>query len=130
MSDEEVDLIRHRLARARQSLEEARLMAETGHWNGCINRLYYACFYAASALLIHRGISVTKHTAVRASLNRDFVKPGVLPIEMGAFYNNLFETRHESDYEDFYQPEPETVRTWLPEAERFIGAVEDLIMPA
>ena len=44
-------LIRYRIQRAFETLDEARLMAESDHWNGCVNRLYYACFYAVNALL-------------------------------------------------------------------------------
>ncbi len=56
------DLIRYRLARARETLEDAHILAEVKHWNACVNRLYYACFYAVSALLMQRGLSSSKHT--------------------------------------------------------------------
>ena len=42
MSAERDILMRYRLERAREILVEAELMAQTGHWNGCVNRLYYA----------------------------------------------------------------------------------------
>jgi uncharacterized protein (UPF0332 family) len=45
------DLIQYRLKRAREALEEALLMKQEAHWNTCANRLYYACFYAVTALL-------------------------------------------------------------------------------
>jgi uncharacterized protein (UPF0332 family) len=40
------------MERARETLVEADLMALSGHWNGCVNRLYYACFSAATAFLL------------------------------------------------------------------------------
>lgn len=46
------DLIKYRIARASETLAEAKLMAKSGHWNTCINRLYYSCFYSVNALLI------------------------------------------------------------------------------
>ncbi len=49
------ELINYRLHRAYETLEEARLMQDIGHWNTCANRLYYAAFYAVSALLIYEG---------------------------------------------------------------------------
>ena len=48
-------LINYRLQRADETLEEARLMQNVAHWNTCANRLYYARFYAVSALLIKDG---------------------------------------------------------------------------
>jgi uncharacterized protein (UPF0332 family) len=51
------DLIQYRTRRAHEAMEEARLLADTGHWNTCVSRLYYACFYIVSALLAKQGFS-------------------------------------------------------------------------
>ena len=50
-------LIHYRLERAQESLDEAHLLADAGRWNACVNRLYYSCFYAVSALLVRDGLS-------------------------------------------------------------------------
>lgn len=50
MTPEQIALIRHRMDRARESLEEARLLLEAERFNGSVNRLYYACFYAEEVL--------------------------------------------------------------------------------
>ncbi len=57
------ELIHYRLERSRETLEEALLMQRERHWNACVNRLYYACFYAVTALLAMQGVSSGKHTA-------------------------------------------------------------------
>ena len=44
-------LVQYRLDRAREALAEAALLLDSGHANTGVNRLYYACFYAVSALL-------------------------------------------------------------------------------
>jgi len=62
------------MEKAEESLESARLEYSQGHFGFCINRLYYAAFYAVSAVLAARGLKYGKHAAVRASLHRDFVK--------------------------------------------------------
>lgn len=46
------DVVRYRLQRAREALEDARVLANASRWSACVNRLYYACFYAVSALLL------------------------------------------------------------------------------
>lgn len=58
-------LIHYRLERANEALEEADLLEKESHFNAAINRLYYACFYAVSALLISRGIAAQTHAGVR-----------------------------------------------------------------
>lgn len=60
------DLVSYRRARANEAMEDARILAKAGRWNACVNRLYYACFYAVSALLVRHGLSSPKHTGVRS----------------------------------------------------------------
>jgi uncharacterized protein (UPF0332 family) len=55
------DLIQYRLEKANQTLEDAKLLANAKRWNPCVNRLYYACFYAVSALLAKNEFSSSKH---------------------------------------------------------------------
>lgn len=41
MKPEQIELICYRLERARESMDEARLLLNNGHLNTCVNRLYY-----------------------------------------------------------------------------------------
>jgi len=59
------DLVHYRLGRAQETLEDARILARAGRWNARVNRLYYACFYGVSALLVCDGLSSSKHVGVR-----------------------------------------------------------------
>ncbi len=52
MKEETRTLVTYRLERACEALEEADILLERGHANTFVNRLYYACFYAVSALLL------------------------------------------------------------------------------
>jgi uncharacterized protein (UPF0332 family) len=126
MTGADEHIIQYRLERARETLDEARAMAATAHWNGCANRLYYACFYAVWALLHRRRLSTRKHTGVRALLNQHFAKPGLVADDLADLYNDLFDTRHEADYEDLVRMTEEDVRPWIAEAERFVEVVASL----
>ncbi len=130
MTGTDEDIIRYRLERAQETPEEARTMAATGHWNGCANRLYYACFYAVVALLNRHQVPTRKHTGVRALLNQHFVKPGLVGADLGDFYNDLFDTRYEADYEGLGRLTEDDIRPWVAEAERFIGAIAALAAPS
>ena len=87
-------LIHYRLI-APESLDDARLLADAERWNACVNRLYYSCFYAVSALLVRDGLSSSRHTGVRSLLNRHYVRTGKVPREFARVYNDLFERRQE-----------------------------------
>jgi uncharacterized protein (UPF0332 family) len=121
------DLIRYRIARARESLKEAHVLAEAGHWNACVNRLYYACFYAVSALLSTYELSYSKHSGVRSCFNHHFVKTGMVSKETAVIYNSLFERRQEGDYEEFITFKEPDVKPWIKDTESFVNAIQTLI---
>lgn len=120
-------LVAYRLERSREALEEAQLLAGHGHANAAVNRLYYACFYAVSALLYSHGLSSAKHSGVRSLFGYHFVKTGLVSKMMGAFYNDLYENRQESDYEDFYLVDRQILPGWLEQAEEFVDIVTKLV---
>lgn len=127
MSNATNELVNYRLQRAYEALEDARILAGAARWNTCVNRLYYACFYAVSALLIQNGLSSSKHTGIRSFFNRHYVKTGKVTKEMAQIYNDLFERRQESDYLDFIHFEESEVRPWISKAEAFIKHIETVI---
>ncbi|MBL7152439.1 MAG: HEPN domain-containing protein [Phycisphaerae bacterium] len=121
------ELTVYRLKRARETLEDARILAGAGRWNPCVNRLYYACFYAVSGLLIQEGLSSAKHSGVRSLFNRHFVKTARVTKEQAQLFNDLFERRQEGDYMDFVSFEESQVRPWISEAEAFVESIARLV---
>ena len=64
MIERRKDLILYRIERAHETLEDAHILAISDRWNVCVNRLYYACFYAVSALLSVCTKSLFRHNAL------------------------------------------------------------------
>jgi uncharacterized protein (UPF0332 family) len=127
MKSEELEYIGHRLSRAEQTLGEAELMIEHGYLSAAVNRLYYACFYSVSALLLTEGQASAKHSGVRALFDRDWINTGRLPAEMGRFYRQLFSRRQKGDYDDLVTFDRENVDSWLQEAKLFVAQVSEWI---
>jgi uncharacterized protein (UPF0332 family) len=121
------DLVEYRMARARQTLDDARVLAEAGRWNACVNRLYYACFYAVSALLVKDGLSSSKHAGVRSLFNKQYVKTGRISKNLAQTYNDLFERRQESDYVDYVSFQESQVLPWISKAEELVSFVASLL---
>ena len=46
---ERFDLMIYRLQRAHETMKEALVMSRESFYNAAVNRLYYACYYAAIA---------------------------------------------------------------------------------
>ena len=128
MTDTTKTLVAYRMERAREALNEAGLLFEAGHLNAYVNRLYSACFYAVSALLVTRGISTSKHGHLRSVLHRDFVKTGLIPTGLGEHFDRLFSNRQEGDYADFVVFKADEVRPWLDETTAFVDYIDDLIV--
>jgi len=120
-------LVLHRMARSTESMDDARILADAKRWNACINRLYYACFYMVSALLIHDGLSSSKHTGVRSLFNMRYVKSKHIPKELARTYNDLFERRQESDYIDYVTFQEPQVLPLISRADQFIRHISSLI---
>ena len=120
-------LIAYRLQRAYETLKEAEVMIRESFYNAAVNRLYYACYYAASALLLNCEIEANTHYGVKTQLSMHFVRTGHLSLDHGATFSLLFEKRQASDYSDFAYCDLALVNTLRPRAEAFINAMEQLI---
>jgi hypothetical protein len=124
MTPEEVTLVRYRLERAKETLAEAALLRENAHLNAAVNRLYYACFYAVTGLLLTEGQSSSKHSGVRALFDANWVKNGRVSKDAGRFYRQLFDMRQKGDYADLTTFAPDDVREWQGSATRFVETIK------
>ncbi|MCF7918848.1 MAG: HEPN domain-containing protein [Candidatus Cloacimonetes bacterium] len=122
------DLIRYKLEKADDALIEADKMAEIKHWNTCINRLYYACFYAVSALLLANDFTSVKHSGVRGLFNLHYIKTELLPKSLGRLYNELFIYRQQSDYEDMFLMDEERVLPLIFQTKEFVSIIKKKLM--
>jgi uncharacterized protein (UPF0332 family) len=127
MKKEIKTLVIYRLNRADESLEEASILLERDHINTFVNRLYYACFYAVTALLLSKGFSSSKHSGVRALFNQNIIKNGIINREMGKFYDKLFDTRQKGDYADLVYFDKKEVGSWFDEAKIFVSSIKNII---
>jgi uncharacterized protein (UPF0332 family) len=120
-------LIDYRMERAKESAEAAQLLYENNMLTSAMNRIYYSLFYAVQALLVLKNVSFSKHGQVKGYFNKEFIKTGLLPIELGKFYNNTFEFRQKFDYVDFSIPESAVIFDYIQKAKSFISQIEAYI---
>lgn len=120
----EEDYINYRIERARETILEVQTHIENEFWNTAINRMYYACFYAVSALLYKHKIEVGSHAGIRNKFGEVFVKTGIINREVAKHYTDLFEKRQKGDYNDFFDYDEETVLRLFPKSQEFIDIIE------
>jgi len=128
MTDEErINVVKYRMKNAMNTLSEVLDHIQRGYYNTAVNRMYCACFYAATALLIAYQIEAKSHFGVRQMLGKYFVSPGLLSIEKGKFYTLIFSKRSAGDYEDFINYTQESVQALYPQTEDFVKEIKLMV---
>ena len=128
LSEEERDIVvKHRLNRANETLEETRDLVVNNRWHGAANRLYYACYYAVTALLTEHGHPARTHSGAIGLLGEHFIRTGIINKEYNKLYQKLFDLRLGGDYSDWIVIEEEDILPLLDPAERLIETIENLI---
>lgn len=112
---------------AEEALESADAERKAGRNRFAMNRIYYACFYAASAVLLVDGRHFVKHKGVRTAVHRDLVHPGHLAASWGDFYDEIFEARHKADYAMFVDFDDRTVADRSERGRGFVGEMKRLL---
>ena len=121
------DYIKYRIDHAKATLSEIQTHIENRFWNTAINRMYYACFYAVSALLASEKIEVSSHSGIRQKFGEHFVKTGRFERELAKHFTELAEKRNKGDYNDFYDYDEETVMRLFPVSKRFVFEIEKIL---
>lgn len=120
------EVVSYRIERAFTALEQAKLNLQTCCLEVVANRLYYAAYFAASALLIADHIRTHSHDGTIGQFGLHYVKTGIFPKEMGHHLNNLFQMRLTGDYDDFFGLTEDDVVPMIEPTETFIKKVTDL----
>ena len=130
--DSKAQLIEYWWSKAEECLASAERELLAGSSTFAVNRLYYAAFYAVSAVLLYRGESFRKHAGVRAAFHSHLVKQGLVKVEWGKLYDRLFEDRQEGDYialtsfeREYVQEGLEKVRGFLAELKPLLGVIPE-----
>lgn len=101
------DLIEYRLEQADQALSDAEFLLEAQRFRAATNRLYYACFYSATAALLTKDLQFSKHSALVTFFDKTFIKTGILALEHSRTLHLAFNERQEDDYKPFAEPDPD-----------------------
>ena len=109
-----------RLEQAGESFVEARLLVDTGMRLGAMDRIYFTMFYCACALLATREFGPSREGGVAAKFQREFVKTGLIPQEIGHRFQRATQMHHEADLGAHAPPDTERLRQLLADAESFL----------
>lgn len=130
LTDEEREaLVKYRLEKSGETLQEARDCGSMNHWTLSANRLYYAAYYASSALLIQNGIIAKSHEGVIGMIGQNFVVTGILSKDEAKLLARLQNMRKTGDYDDFIEWHQEEVEPLFEKVEEYINKIKTLVEP-
>lgn len=87
------------LTKAEDSIKAADILMEQKLYDFSASRAYYAMFYVAEALLLTKGLSFKKHSAVISAFGKEFALTDFIKKGFHRYLSGAFEVRQMSDYE-------------------------------
>lgn len=118
------ELALYRLQSARETLLDAKSLLKNGSFKSANNRAFYVIFYSINAIHALNGFAYKRHKDAIANFNKEYVKTGVFPREIGRKIAKAELIRHASDYDDFYIATKDEAKEQVQVAEEFLGMVE------
>ncbi|HUT47420.1 MAG TPA: HEPN domain-containing protein [Sedimentisphaerales bacterium] len=120
-------LINYRLEQAREAMEDAELLLNAGRHRAVANRLYYACFYTVVAALLTRRLQYSKHAAVIAFFDREFIRSGQLPKEYSRTLHRAFNERQQDDYMPFVEMDADEIESLFVDVRNLVNGISEYI---
>ncbi len=124
--DSRKDIVLYRLERASIAINQAKLNLKMNCLEVTANRLYYAAYYAVSALLIANKIPAHSHEGNVTQFGLHFVKTGRVSREDGKLLSHLLTMRQKGDYSDRFGLTEADVIPYIEPTEVFIKKMSDM----
>jgi len=109
---------------AEQSADAAETLLDRGHFRFSVSRSYYTMFYCAEAVLLGKGLSYSKHSAVIAAFGQHFVKAGLFDRTFFDHLRKAYEDRQRGDYDAMEQVSRDTALSALTRSRDLLQATK------
>lgn len=86
------------IERSKHALQVAQELLDRKHFSDAASKAYYSMFYVTQALLISRGIEVSKHSAVESSFGYHFARTGEIDPKYHQMLIGARKVRELADY--------------------------------
>ncbi|MCI9139080.1 HEPN domain-containing protein [bacterium 1XD42-8] len=123
----EKDLANYKLERAKEELDTAELLFRNEKLKAANNRAYYSIYYSLTAILCLEPIAFKKHKDTIGYFNKNYVRTGIFPPEIGRNISKAAKIRHASDYDEFYIASKEEAKRQIHTASQMIHLVHAFI---
>ena len=122
--DDETQALMHK---ARQALDDARLLLDHNRSEAAVNRIYYAAFNSARAALLTKGEAPSSHSGVKARFSYHFARTEQIDRKHGRTLAVAEDMRNRADYSAFTVFEAEAAADMLVDVEQLVDAVAAML---
>lgn len=122
-----LDYVNYRRDKSLEALEEVPKLLKSGMLSTAMNRVYYAGFYIVSSLLLLENFSSSKHRQLIGYFNKNYVKTGMVPIEIAKILDESYSKRIASDYHDFVFLTKLQIQEYYEQMKVFVDHISNLI---
>ena len=86
------------IKKAEKFLKTAELVLDSGDYDSCVSRCYYAMFFMAEAALLTKSLRASTHKGVISLFGEHFVKARIFEREIGKSLTDVHDKRLVGDY--------------------------------
>ena len=86
------------IAKAEKFISTAENTLNTGDYDSCVSRCYYAMFFMSEAALLTKTLSASSHKGVISLFGEHFVKTETFERKFGKAFNDAYDKRLIGDY--------------------------------
>ena len=115
------------IAKARDSVRGAELLARDGLYDFAVSRAYYTMLYCAEAMLLGRELRFSSHGAVISSFGQHFAKTDLVPRQLHHYLIDAQDSSVQSDYDIHSSQTTDDAALAINRAHEFIALAEGFL---
>ena len=122
--NERQELIKYRLAEARETIADVQLLIYNDRLRAAVNRIYYGMFYSLLALGLAYQFETSKHQQLLGWFNKSFIHEGLIDTRFGRMIYKASNRRTQGDYESYVEFDRDIILEMFEEMKEFITEIE------
>ena len=121
------DLALYRLEKAERCLSDSETLYNKGSFEGAVNRSYYCIYHSIRSLLALDGVEYKRHSGNISHFREKYIKTGIFDKSLSIIVGNAFDTRSDSDYEDYISFSSKDAEQQVNNARLFYSTIRDYV---
>ena len=115
------------ITKAEKFIRTAQNALNTGDYDSCVSRCYYAMFFMSEAALLTKSLSASSHKGVISLFGEHFIKTEVFERNLGKALNDAYDKRLVGDYGVGFTVTEQQAKDLLETARNFVQRLNEYL---